>query len=150
MFLAHSHGSGPRASRTTSHGGGAFSRAVRVECLESRRLLSVAVSDALDVNEYQPAKVPVPTGFLAGDGAAFGPRGGGLALNINDAGHACDRDASPAEAGASLSSSSRDVGGSTLSAVPNAPTNLRATRNGNQLTLTWDDNSLDEDAFSVE
>ncbi len=34
-----------------------------------------------DLRDYQPAKVPVPTGFLAGDGAAFGPRGGGLSLN---------------------------------------------------------------------
>src|SRR5688500_13384831 len=35
----------------------------------------------LGPHDDQPAKVPVPTGSLAGDGAAFGPRGGGLSLN---------------------------------------------------------------------
>ena len=145
MFLTHFHGGGPRVSRTTTnHRDGAVWRAVAVECLESRRLLSAAaaVSDALDLDEYQPAKAPVPTGFLAGDGAAFGPRGGGLALNTY-AGHACDALASQASAGELLSPDSAEP-------VPNAPTNLRATRTGNQLTLTWDDNSTDEDGFVVQ
>lgn len=31
---------------------------------------------------FQPAGAPVPTGYLADTGAAFGPRGGGLYLQI--------------------------------------------------------------------
>jgi hypothetical protein len=50
-------------------------RACLVEAREYRKLLSLSA-----LIDFQPAGAPVPTGYLADTGAAFGPRGGGLSF----------------------------------------------------------------------